>query len=90
MGGADPYYTNVDPGQGNVFYLSQDLRVFTATPAIDATPVAGGPTFGGDSIGGAYQYIQDLLAYVQTTTRGDNAGAPSSSRNAVSDAERVR
>jgi hypothetical protein len=64
VAGADPYFTNVDPAQGNVFYLSQDLRVLTVTPAINATPVSGGPTFGSDSVGGAYQYIQDLLAWL--------------------------
>src|ERR1700744_3693874 len=32
VGGADPYFTNVNPDQGNFFYLSQDLRVFTITP----------------------------------------------------------
>ena len=31
--GADPYFTNIDPSQNNVFWLSQDLRVFKATPA---------------------------------------------------------
>lgn len=31
-GGANPYFTNVDPTQNNVFYLSQDLRVFNANP----------------------------------------------------------
>jgi hypothetical protein len=64
ISGADPYFTNINPAQGNVFYLSQDLRVFTATPAVNATPVTGGPTFGADSIGGGYQYIQDLLAWL--------------------------
>jgi hypothetical protein len=64
VAGADPYFTNVDPTQGNVFYLSQDLRVFTATPSLDATPVSGGPTFGNDSAAGGYQYIQALVAWL--------------------------
>src|SRR5262249_9412126 len=64
VGGADPYFTNVDPAQANGFYLSQDLRQFTATPALDATPVAGGPAFGSDSVAGAYQYIRDLVAWL--------------------------
>lgn len=64
VAGADPYFTNVDPAQGNVFYLSQDLRVFTATPALDTTPVAGGPTFSNDSFAGGYEYIQALLGYL--------------------------
>ena len=44
VGGADPYFTNIDPGQDNVFYLSQDLRVFTATPGQNRYPVPGGPS----------------------------------------------
>jgi hypothetical protein len=66
VAGADPYFTNIDPGQGNVFYLSQDLRVFTATPANNPQPVIGGPTFGADSTAGAFAYIQDLLTWLNT------------------------
>ena len=58
VAGADPYFTNIDPAQDNVFYLSQDLRVFTATPASTARPVPGGPAFTTDSVAGAYSYIQ--------------------------------
>jgi hypothetical protein len=64
VGGADPYFTNVDPGQGNVFYLSQDLRVFTATPGINNAPIAGAPAFNTDSIAGAYSYIQSVLGWL--------------------------
>jgi hypothetical protein len=64
VGGADPYFTNIDPAQNNVWYLSQDLRVFTATPALNNTPVSGAPAFGADSTTGAYQYIKDLLGYL--------------------------
>src|SRR2546430_6249272 len=39
VAGADPYFTNVDPTQNNVFYLSQDLRVFTSTPGQNTIPV---------------------------------------------------
>lgn len=66
VGGADPYFTNIDPAQENVFYLSQDLRVFTATPGKDQFPVAGGPRFAGDSVAGAFQYVQDLLAHLNS------------------------
>ncbi len=62
--GADPYFTNVDPAQHNVFYMSQDLRVFTATPALNNIPVAGGPLFLSDSVSGAYSYIQQLISYL--------------------------
>jgi len=64
VGGADPYFTNIDPAQNNVFYLSQDLRVFTATPAINPTPVAGGPAFTNDSFAGAYSWIQAVLGFL--------------------------
>ena len=46
--GASPYFANVDPDQGNVSWLSQDLRVFTATPSVNNTAVRGGPAFGAD------------------------------------------
>lgn len=64
ISGADPYYTNIDPTQNNVFYLSQDLRVFTATPSLNTTPVPGAPAFSTDSFDGAYTYIQNLLAFL--------------------------
>jgi hypothetical protein len=62
--GADPYFANIDPLQDNVFWLSQDLRVFTATPGQNNRPVPGGPVFGADSTAGAFSYIQDLLAHL--------------------------
>jgi hypothetical protein len=64
VGGADPYFTNIDAAQDNVFYLSQDLRVFTATPAINPTPVTGGPAFTDDSFVGAYSWIQAVLGFL--------------------------
>lgn len=75
VGGADPYFTNVDPGQGNVFYLSQDLRVFTATPSLNNTPVAGAPAFATDSVAGAYSYVQSLLSWLNDPTNGFTTGA---------------
>jgi hypothetical protein len=67
--GADPYFTNIDPAQNNVFYLSQDLRVFKAVPATNNTPVSGGPTFGADNVSGAFTYITQLLAYLNSNFR---------------------
>jgi hypothetical protein len=64
VAGADPYFTNINPAQGNVFYLSQDLRVFTATPAANGTPVPGGPSFMSDNPAGAYDYVQKLLTWL--------------------------
>jgi hypothetical protein len=81
VAGADPYFNNIDPDQGNVFYLSQDLRVFTVTPeANNATPIGtvpftfqgGGPT-SLDSPA-AYSYIQNLIGYFNSTY-SDPAGA---------------
>ena len=69
LAGADPFFTNVDttpgdPNRNNAFYLSQDLRVFTATPALNATPVPGGPAFATDSVAGAYAYVQQLIGHL--------------------------
>jgi hypothetical protein len=64
VSGADPYFTSVNPAQNNEFWLSQDLRVFTATPGINPAPVAGAPAFPSDSFAGAYSYIQNVLAFL--------------------------
>lgn len=67
VAGADPYFTNIDPKQNNAFYLSQDLRVFTATPAQNNTPVVGGSAFpnsSNPSTTDAYNYIQSLLTWL--------------------------
>ncbi len=64
IAGANPYFTDVDAAQDNVFWLSQDLRVFSAAPAINNVPVPGGPSFSSDNVGGAYAYIQSLLSYL--------------------------
>lgn len=65
--GADPYFTNIDPAQNNVYWLSQDLRVFTATPGLDNTPVSGGPAFADDTTAGAFAYITQLLDHLNGT-----------------------
>ena len=69
IAGADPYYTNIDPAQNNVFYLSQDVRVFTATPSLNPNPVPGAPPFSTDSFDGAYSYIQSLLSFLNDPSR---------------------
>jgi hypothetical protein len=76
VAGADPYFTNIDPSQGNVFYLSQDLRVFTATPGKSPTPVLGGPTFASDSVGGAFEYAQELLTFLNTNFSSPSGADP--------------
>jgi hypothetical protein len=89
LAGADPYFTNVvnsSTGPNNVTapWLSEDLRVFTATPGASPAsqyqhPVPGGPQFAENSSGvgtfdinGAYSYIQKLLVYLN-----QNYGDPS-------------
>jgi Listeria-Bacteroides repeat domain (List_Bact_rpt) len=71
VAGADPYFTNVlpnpDPTKENAPYLSEDLRVFTATPSLNSTPVPGGPAFTDDSVNGAYGYAQALIGYLNAT-----------------------
>jgi Listeria-Bacteroides repeat domain (List_Bact_rpt) len=74
LAGADPYFTNVQPGAGpngtgNAPYLSADLRVFTATPSLNPHPVPGGPAFSA----GAYAWIQALLGYLNQNF-GDGGG----------------
>lgn len=76
VAGADPYFTNIDPAQNNVFYLSQDLRVLTATPGLTAVPVAGGPAFTTDSVSGAFTYIQALLTWLNATFNDPNGADP--------------
>lgn len=60
VAGADPYFTNIDPSQDNVFWLSQDLRVFSA--AVGDTPLPGGLAFTSDP----YQSIQNLLSFLNS------------------------
>jgi hypothetical protein len=67
IGGSDPYFTNVDSGNPNaVFYLSQDLRVFTVTagksPLSGATPFTSDPY---DSIQGFLYYLNNTPLYTQ-------------------------
>ncbi len=76
LAGADPYFSNIDPTQNNVFYLSQDLRVFTATPALAPVPVSGGPTFSGDSPAAAYSYVQSLLQWLNGNFNDPNGTDP--------------
>ncbi|MGA8407129.1 MAG: hypothetical protein WB680_08125 [Candidatus Acidiferrales bacterium] len=79
LAGADPYFSNIDPTQNNVFYLSQDLRVFTATPQLTPVPVPGGPTFADNSPGAAYAYVQSLLSWLNTNFNDPNGTDPFSS-----------
>jgi hypothetical protein len=64
ISGSDPYFTDIDPAQNNAFWLSRDLRVFTAVPGINPTPIQGGPAFSSDSFAGAYTYMGNVLAFL--------------------------
>jgi hypothetical protein len=96
--GAAPYFTNVvpsdpaNPTRLNVPWLSEDLRVFTATPGASVgaqTPVPGGPKFventsgGGFDTAGAYQYIQALLIYLNQNFGKDGSTDPFAPASAV-------
>lgn len=71
-GGSDPYFLNINPSQNNVFYLSQDLRVFTISPpSTTSTPIPGGPQMNvadprSFNAAAGYQYIQGLLDWFNT------------------------
>ena len=69
IAGADPYFANLNNDQSNLPYLSQDLRVFTVTPALNATPIPGVAPMA-DSVAGAYSYIQAVLARWNSSTGG--------------------
>lgn len=63
VGGAVPYFTNLDPNNPLAKpYLSQDLRVFTVTAG--QSPVPGAPAFTSDPYGS----IQGFLYYLNNTT----------------------
>ena len=64
VGGADPYFTNVNPDQGNFFYLSQDLRVFTITAGTTIGSGGGAATLGPGGVPDAYSFIKQLITYV--------------------------
>jgi|FEC22Drversion2_1045045.scaffolds.fasta_scaffold00388_33 Pro-kumamolisin, activation domain len=60
VSGADPYFTNVDPAHHQEFYLSQDLRVFSAVAG--AVPLPGAPAMTSDP----YQSLQGLLGFLNS------------------------
>jgi hypothetical protein len=64
VGGADPYFTNVNPDQGNSFYLSQDLRVFTITAGTTIGSGAGAATLGPGGVPDAHSFIKQLITFV--------------------------
>jgi hypothetical protein len=70
LGGEDPYFTNIDPSnQSDMFYLSQDLRVFST--AAGTAPLPGAPAFTSDP----YASIQSLLGYLNGSSGFTTPGA---------------
>jgi len=69
VSGADPYFTNIDAAHNNVFYLSQDLRVFSA--ANGDVPLPGGPAMSNSD---PYTFIQSLLGFLNSTTSYSTPG----------------
>lgn len=67
--GADPYFANF--ASNPVFYLSDDMRVFTVTPGINNAPIDGYALNASDNTNwdsqAAYTYIQTLLQHLNTT-----------------------
>jgi hypothetical protein len=61
VGGADPYFTSVNPVQGNAFCLSQDLRVFTITPGTTIGSGPGAAKLGPGGVPDAYTFIGKLI-----------------------------
>ena len=61
VAGADPYFQNVDPASANIFYLSQDLRIFQVTPILGNVPLVAFPSGGADA---PNVYLSSLLGYL--------------------------
>jgi hypothetical protein len=76
LGGANPYFTNVDPtNPADLAYLSQDLRVFKVVAG--EAPLLGAPAFTTDP----YASIQSFLQWINgnsqfTTPTGPNLSDP--------------
>lgn len=83
VAGADPYFTNVDPTQHNVYYLSQDLRVFSISPEATGPTAADGVQFtfqGGNALTldspAAYSYIQSVINHFNNNYSDPNGTDP--------------
>ena len=68
VAGADPHFSNFNTQFGNVFYLSQDLRVFTVTPGANSAPIGGVALSSANNTSfdtrAGFTYIQALLNYL--------------------------
>lgn len=71
---ADPYFQNIASDGSTPWWLSQDLRVFTATPGVNRTPISvtgipGAPSLNPSTLqstdsSAGYQYCQQLLTWM--------------------------
>ena len=63
LGGANPYFSNVDPSNAaDLAYLSEDLRVFSVIAG--QAPLSGAPAFTSD----AYASIQNFIGFLNGNT----------------------
>jgi hypothetical protein len=71
--GAAPYFTNVNglASPPNVYYLSQDLRVFQVCPGIGQVPAM----VPWPASGSGYDYIQAMIGYLNDPGNGYTTGA---------------
>jgi hypothetical protein len=70
VSGANPYFSNVDASNSqSVFWLSQDLRVFSVISG--QSPLSGTPTMGSDP----YGFIQNLIGFLNNAGNGYTAPA---------------
>ena len=83
VGGVDPFLANLiilSTGKETPCYLSEDLRLLTVTPGIDSDPLPNllAPQFLPTkySIGGAYDYLSALLAFLNATYNDTNSTRP--------------
>jgi hypothetical protein len=81
VAGADPYFQNVNPAEHNVFYLSQDLCVFSAAPGSSPTqPIPGIPesfktaNHGAQDTAAAQDFIGGVLNYMNSHSQFTDIG----------------
>jgi Pro-kumamolisin, activation domain len=85
LGGADPNFINVSQQLQNAPWLSQDLRVFTVIPGLDASPLRGKgtpPVFNTPTTrsfydtNAAYNYIQGVIQWLNGNYNDPNGPDP--------------
>ncbi|KAK0703664.1 hypothetical protein B0T26DRAFT_757182 [Lasiosphaeria miniovina] len=85
VGGADPYFSNVDYTGSGVYYLSQDLRVWSVTPGLLPSNAGGkiqDPSAPAMQVANAqaqetaagYRYVQDVLDWLNANYTDPSKG----------------